>query len=124
MVSERGPQGSLHIPKYKKGCYYGRVTDCCLLCIGRVISSAVISASAEREYVREEDHYDIIKEEVTVPYIDHSSDGDSIEEKSGEIEEVHLRFGSEPAMVIVRTDDDELIHIDFTVDEQEEVLET
>ena len=100
------------------------MTDCCLLCIGRVISSAAISASAERGYAREKDHHGLIKEEVTVPYIDHSSKRDSIEEKSGKIEEVHLLSGSEPAMVIVRTDDDELVHIDFTVEEQDEVLET
>lgn len=124
MIVERGPHGRLHVPKYKKGCYRGRMTDCCLLCIGRVISSAAIVASAKREYAREEDHHDIIEEEVIVPCIDHSSDGGRIEQKSGKIEAVHLFSGSEAAMVTVRTDDDELIHIDFTADEQGQVLET
>lgn len=37
----RGPRGRLHLPRWTKGCYYGRPASCCWLCWGRLFAATI-----------------------------------------------------------------------------------
>lgn len=124
MIFEQGPRGKIHSPRYRDGCYRGRVADCCLLCLGRMLlSSATAPVKYRLRNARTDENHRLVEESVVVPYIDPSSDTESIDYKPGKIEEVHCFSGTEPALVTVRTDDDEHIYINLTVDEAEQVVE-
>lgn len=34
-------EDALHVPSFRNGCYYGRLADCCWLCLLRLVGAAV-----------------------------------------------------------------------------------
>lgn len=45
---ERGPQGHLHAPQYRSGCYRARAEDCCWMCLLRAGIMAPVSQLKRR----------------------------------------------------------------------------
>ncbi len=118
MVMERGPQGKLHLPAYKAGCYRQRVTDCCALCMARVI--AATATAPLRHKIREtkrEDEHDLVGEHVRVPRVDHSANGTELDYQEGRIEKVYVLSDETPALLSIETEEDDRIHIDLTASE-------
>lgn len=124
MVYERGPQGMIHIPSYRDGCYRGRLTDCCLLCLCRL---AVASSTAPVRYrirdARREDDHELVGERLTVPDVVPSSDRTGLDYQEGTIDAVYCLASDDPDFLTVTTDDNEQIHIDLSPAEQEEPVE-
>lgn len=117
MYYERGPQGKIHIPSYQNGCYHGRITDCCLLCMGRIgLSSSTAPVRYQSRDARDEDDHDLVGENVLIPYVDHSTTSIELDYREGTIEKVQLLDEEYPAQLRVETKDGEEVHIDLMTD--------
>ncbi|MFC4987697.1 hypothetical protein [Saliphagus infecundisoli] len=42
---ERDDRGRLHVPRYRVGCYYGRMEDCCWACMLRLLLAVLLACS-------------------------------------------------------------------------------
>ncbi|WP_157972312.1 hypothetical protein [Saliphagus sp. LR7] len=45
---ERGPQGHVHAPEYRTGCYRARAEDCCWVCLLRAALVGPVSRLKRR----------------------------------------------------------------------------
>ncbi|WP_122087911.1 hypothetical protein [Halalkalicoccus subterraneus] len=102
MIGERGPEDKLHLPAYRGGCYYGRVDDCCLLCVGRVVmshSAGVFRIGTKNAAAQT---HELIGERVEIPISTGHEDG-GVERVSGEITDV-FDLGDEPSVLSVELD--------------------
>lgn len=122
MVFERGPQGKLHAPAYRNGCYHGRLTDCCFLCMGRIVLSSTTSPLRYRAAQRDNGH-DLLGERVVVPYVDHSSASYELNYRRGIINDIYVLSGDDPDLLTVKTDEDEYIHINLAPNERRGAVE-
>lgn len=115
MMLERGPQGKIHAPAYRDGCYHGRVADCCALCVGRVALATTTSPLRYRiRAVQRNDDHELLGERVVVPYVDRASRSDELDYREGTISDVHVLSGNDPDLLTVKVDDDEYIHVDLS----------
>lgn len=109
---ERGPQGKLHVPSYKDGCYYGRVEDSCWLCVIRVATGATTSPLRYRiRDAQSVPDHDLIGEKVTVPRVDDHSN--SLEQVAGTVVAVHTLSGDGLYVLTVETERIDSIHIEI-----------
>lgn len=122
MVLERGPEGKLHAPAYRSGCYYERLSDCCLLCMGRIGLSSTTSPVRYRfrDAQRDDDH-DLLGERVVVPYVDDSSHSTGLDYREGTVSDVHVRSGDDPDLLTVKISEGEYVHLNLAPDERPEV---
>lgn len=124
MVFERGPQGKVHAPAYRDGCYHGRLTDCCLLCMLRIgFSSPTAPIRYRIRNARSDREHDLVGERVVVPYLDRSVAHPMIDYREGTIDEVHVLSGDEPEIVTIELDENEYVHVDWLPAQPSEALE-
>lgn len=111
-MMERGPRENLHMPRFTKGCYRGRLEDCCWLCAVRI---AVRSTATPIRYsIRKErsvPEHDLVGEEVTVPYVDNQLK--SLEQTTGTVVAVHTLSDEEPDILTVETDHGKSLRIEI-----------
>ena len=124
MVLERDPQGKIHVPAYRDGCYHERLTDCCLLCILRIgLSSSSAPVRYRLRNARSDKNHDLVGERVVVPFLDRSVASPTIDYREGTIDEVHLFDGDDPEIVTVELEENEYVHVDWMPAEQGEAIE-
>lgn len=123
MVFERGPRGKLHVLSYRKGCYHGRVTDCCYLCLGRVAVSAMTAPLRDRFRSDQCDEYELLGTQVVVPYLDRSVSSSEVDYRKGTVSDVYAFAGDDPDLLTVEIDDDTYVHIDVSADERRETTQ-
>lgn len=105
MIGERGPENKLHLPAYSGGCYRGRVEDCCLLCVGRVVTNHVSGTLRIGTKHAAEQTHDLIGERVEIPVII-EGEGEGVEHVTGEITDV-FDLGDEPSVFSVELESGE-----------------
>ncbi len=122
MVFERGPEGKLHAPAYRSGCYYERLSDCCFLCMGRIGLSLTTSPVRYRlRDAQRDDNHDLLGERVVVPYVDDSNNSTGLGYREGTVSDVHVRSGDAPDLLTVKIGEDKYVHLDLALDERPEV---
>lgn len=103
---EKGPEGNVHFPGFKNGCYYGREEDCCWFCFVR-FSLSPLRQPVPDEVDSSSDH-PIIGMSVRIPVVDRSDEmGTHVE---GTVINVY-RTDRSPAFVTVRLDDGSTISL-------------
>lgn len=105
MIGERGPEDELHLPAYRGGCYYGRLDDCCLLCVGRIVVSHLAGVTRIGTRNAAVQTHELIGERVEIPISTGNEDG-HVERVSGEIIDV-FDLGDEPSVLSVELDSGE-----------------
>lgn len=119
MVIERGPRGKIHVPGYREGCYRGRITDCCFLCLFHIFFSAAKTPIKYRIRNAWSDYdHELVEESVVVPYVTQTSESHDIDYKTGKVEEVYVLSDTEPIILTVKIDEDERVLVDFSSDEE------
>lgn len=115
MALERGPEGKRHAPTYRDGCYYGRMGDCCWMCLLRkIISPATLPVRYRFRNADTIPEHRLVDEEILVPNIDLSSESFSIEYTPGTVTEVYSYTGDDINIVTVNIEEEErMVHIDM-----------
>lgn len=113
MRPERGPREKIHFPTYTEGCYYGSLEDCCWFCTVRVATGSFTSPL--RYKIRKaETHldHDLVGEEILIP--DFNLESPPVHYTEGRISAVHSIAGAHSDIFTIKTEENNLIHIDLT----------
>lgn len=114
MLIEHDSHGKGHAPKYRAGCYRGRLTNCCLLCLHRTLIAAATTLLRNGLRASREATPPRRKADRTVPADSTLVAGDEgCDVQFGEIDTVDCRPETEPPSVLVRTADDEWIRLEL-----------
>lgn len=129
MVWERGPQGKLHMPSVRDGCYHGKVTNCCFLCVGRLTVGSVTSPiryrgpTARSNTDRSDDDQELVGETIRVPTVENPSDQLQVDYQEGTIENIHTSRVGHPDIITVKIGTTQEIHIKFEHDIQSQEMD-
>ncbi|WP_255170459.1 hypothetical protein [Natrononativus amylolyticus] len=115
MALERGPEGRLHVPAYRDGCYYNRMADSCLICLFRIGSSSSVSPVKQRlKDAQRVSGHDLIGEELVVPTVCEKGPDTAYEYVKGKVSAVHTLNGVTPDIVSVELQTGPTVHLDFS----------
>lgn len=115
MALERGPEGRLHVPSYRDGCYYNRLTDCCFVCLFRIGTSSPISPVKQRlKDARQLADHDLIGEELVVPTVCEDCPDTAYEYVKGRVSAVHTLSGEKPDIVSIKLKTGPTVHLDLS----------
>lgn len=125
MVGERGPHGNFHIPRYRDGCYYSRIADCCWACFIRKLTSSTTSPVRRRlEHAQRDREHEAVGSRIVVPDLRQSADQMSMSYTEGVVSEVYLLDGDEPDIVTVDLTDGDRMYLDLTINDQKAAEES